>query len=179
MSRIGKKTIQTPPGVSVSFENGTVTVSGPKGRLARPVHPAVTILIQGTEVTVDVVNKEEKSERALWGTFGAHVTNMVEGVTNGFKKQLEINGVGYRVAMQGKDLKLDVGFSHPVIFAIPEGITASVEKNVITIVGIDKDQVGQTSAQIRAVKKPEPYKGKGIKYTDEVIRRKAGKASKS
>ena len=123
--------------------------------------------------------KDEKKERSLWGTYGAHVKNMIIGVTQGFQKQLEINGVGYRVAMQGKDLKLEVGFSHPVIFPMPAGITAKVEKNIITIEGADKELVGKTTAEIREIKKPEPYKGKGIKYVEEIIRRKAGKTAAS
>lgn len=179
MSRIGKKTIQIPQGVTVSAENGVVLVTGSKGKLERPLHSAVSVLIQDGVVTVDVKNKEEKSERALWGTFASHIMNMIEGVTKGFEKKLEINGVGYRVAAQGKDLKLDLGFSHPVIFPIPEGLTAGVEKNVITISGIDKELLGQVCAEIRSLRKPEPYKGKGIKYLDETIRRKAGKAGKA
>lgn len=179
MSRIGKKTIQIPQGVTVGVDNGTILVQGPKGKLERPLHRAVSVLIENGIVSVDVKNKEEKSERALWGAFAAHIINMVEGVTKGFEKKLEINGVGYRVAMQGKDLKLDLGFSHPVIFPIPEGLAAAAEKNVITITGVDKELLGQTCAEIRSLRKPEPYKGKGIKYLDETIRRKAGKAGKA
>jgi len=139
----------------------------------------VKVNITENEVTVKVDNENDKKERSLWGTFASHIKNMVVGVTEGYKKQLEINGVGYRVAMQGKDLKMEVGFSHSVIFDVPEGIILTVEKNLITVEGIDKELVGQIASEIRAIKKPEPYKGKGIKYIDEVIRRKAGKAAKS
>jgi len=179
MSRVGKKTIEIPQGVTVSLDGSTVVVKGPKGELRREVHPRVTIQIAGNAATVDVQNKEDKQERSLWGTFASHLQNMVIGVTKGFQKQLEINGVGYRVAMQGKDLKLEVGFSHPVVFAIPEGVAASVEKNVMTLNSADKELLGRTAAEVRAVRKPEPYKGKGIKYADEQIRRKAGKAAKA
>jgi large subunit ribosomal protein L6 len=179
MSRIGKKITLIPNGVTVSVADGVLTVQGPKGTLTRIIHPSVTITVAQDSVTVSVQKETVKFERSLWGTFSAHVANMVKGVTVGYKKQLEINGVGYRVAMQGTDLKIDVGFSHPVIYKIPTQITASVEKNVITLEGIDKDVVGQVAAEIRAIRKPEPYKGKGIKYMDEQIRRKAGKTAKA
>lgn len=178
MSRIGKKTIQIPSGVTVSQEGNVLTVKGPKGTLTRIVNPAVTVNISANEITVDVQNKEEKKERSLWGTFSAHIQNMVQGVTQGFKRQLEVNGVGYRVATQGKDLKLELGFSHSVVFPIPAGITASVEKNVITLDGSDVELLGQTAAELRSLRKPEPYKGKGVKYMEETIRRKAGKTAK-
>lgn len=178
MSRIGKKTIQIPSGVTISQTENILTVKGPKGTLTRVVNPAVTVNISEKEVTVDVVNKEDKKERSLWGTFSAHVQNMVQGVTQGFKRQLEVNGVGYRVAMQGKDLKLELGYSHSVVFQIPVGLTASVEKNVITLEGSDIELLGQTAAEIRSLRKPEPYKGKGVKYMEETLRRKAGKTAK-
>lgn len=178
MSRIGKKTIQIPSGVTATFSNDVLTITGPKGTLKRVVNKAVSLDLSGNEIKVDVVNKEDKKERSLWGTFSAHAQNMVEGVTKGFKKQLEVNGVGYRVAMQGKDLKLDLGMSHTNIFAIPAGLTASVEKNMITLEGSDIELLGQTAAEIRSLRKPEPYKGKGIKYATETIRRKAGKTAK-
>lgn len=179
MSRIGKNTTQIPEGVTVSVQDGVLSVQGPKGTLTRRIHPLVTIEVKDNEASAQVKNENNKQERALWGTFSSHLTNMVLGVTEGYKKTLEINGVGYRVALQGTDLKLDVGYSHPVVYNIPQGIIASVEKNLITIEGIDKEKVGQVSAEIRKVRKPEPYKGKGIKYSDEVIRRKAGKAAKA
>jgi len=177
MSRIGKQQIEIPSGVTITADSGVIVVSGPKGKLERIIHPAVTVSIADSLVSVNVVNTEDKKERSLWGTFAAHVKNMITGVSQGFEKKLEINGVGYRVAMQGKDLKLEVGFSHPVIYKIPESVTASVEKNVITLVSHDVEALGQTASEIRAIKKPEPYKGKGIKYMDEVIRRKAGKTA--
>lgn len=178
MSRIGKKTIKIPSGVTVTQQGTVLTVKGPKGTLTRVVHPAVTINLTAEEVSVDVVNKEEKKERSLWGTFSAHIQNMVDGVTTGFKRQLEVNGVGYRVAMQGRDLKLELGFSHSVVFKIPETVTATVEKNVITLESSNIEQLGQIASEIRSLRKPEPYKGKGVKYMEEVIRRKAGKTAK-
>ncbi len=178
MSRIGKQKIELPAGVTVDLkENNTVVVKGPKGQNERVFDTRITLVKEDNTVGVDVQNKEEKTERSLWGTYSSHLKNMILGVSQGFKKQLEINGVGYKVAMQGKDLKLEVGFSHPVIFLIPEGVQASVEKNLITLEGINKELVGQTASELRAIKKPEPYKGKGIKYVEEVIRRKAGKTA--
>ncbi|PIR75877.1 MAG: 50S ribosomal protein L6 [Candidatus Magasanikbacteria bacterium CG_4_9_14_0_2_um_filter_42_11] len=179
MSRIGKKTIEVPQGVTVTILDGVAKVQGPKGMLERAINPLVTISLVDNIVTVDVAQKEDKKERSLWGTFGAHINNMIEGVTNGFKKQLEVNGVGYKVAMQGSNIKLDVGYSHPVIYKMPPVVEASVEKNVITLVSADKEMLGATAAEIRAIRKPEPYKGKGIKYMEEQIRRKAGKAAKA
>lgn len=179
MSRIGKKPIALPGGVSVEMSGRALTVKGPKGTLTRELPSVIAVAVNGSEVSVSVPNPDDRKERALWGTWGSHILNMVDGVVKGFTKQLEINGVGYRVAMQGKDLKLEVGFSHPVVFQIPAGVTATVEKNVITLQSIDKELLGHTAAALRNVKKPEPYKGKGIKYMDETIRRKAGKAAKS
>lgn len=179
MSRIGKQLIKIPSGVDVAVKDNVVTVKGPKGELKRVVSKLVTLNVQDNTVTVDVQNKEDKKERSLWGTFAAHVKNMIKGVTVGFKKQLEINGVGYRVALQGADLKLEVGFSNPVIFKMPKEVKATVEKNLITLESIDKEMLGRVAAEVRNVRKPEPYKGKGIKYVEETIRRKAGKAAKA
>ncbi len=179
MSRIGKQIIKIPNGVEVSVKEGKIFVRGPKGQLERDLHKLVTINVADGQATVDVVNKENKFERSLWGTFASHLKNMIEGVSNGFKRQLEINGVGYKVAMQGKDLKIDVGYSNPVIYKIPEGVTASVEKNLITLEGVSNELLGRVASEIRAIRKPEPYKGKGIKYVEETIRRKAGKAAKT
>src|SRR3989338_883975 len=179
MSRIGKKPIDIPEGVAVEVKDGVVRVRGPKGELVRVLHPLVAVTLSEGKAAVDVARKEVKKERALWGTFAAHIRNMILGVTKGFKKQMEVNGVGYRVAMQGKDVRLDVGYSHPVIYRMPEGVAASVEKNIITIESADKELVGRVAAEIRAIRKPEPYKGKGIKYIEEVIKRKAGKAAKA
>ena len=178
MSRVGKQQLQIPAGVTVELQAGLAKVKGPKGELQRIIDPRVKLNLENNILTCNVENPENKTERALWGTYAAHLKNMIVGVTQGFKKQLEINGVGYKVAMQGADLKLEVGFSHSVIFKIPAGLKAAVEKNQITIEGIDKELLGKTAAELRAVKKPEPYKGKGIKYSDEIIRRKAGKAVK-
>jgi len=179
MSRIGKQIIEIPGGVTITQKDGELVVTGPKGELKRALNSIVTLNIADGKVTVDVENKEDKRERSLWGTFASHIKNMIEGVTQGFKKQLEINGVGYRVSMQGNDLKLEVGYSNPVIYKVAEGVKASVEKNVITLESIDKEMVGRVAAEVRDVRKPEPYKGKGIKYMDETIRRKAGKTAKS
>jgi len=178
MSRIGKQKIELPSGVTVEVkENNTIVVKGPKGQSERVFDSRVTLVKEDNVVGVDVKNKEQKTERSLWGTYSSHLKNMILGVSEGFRRQLEINGVGYKVAMQGKDLKLEVGFSHSVVFNVPEGIEASVEKNVITLVGINKELIGQTASELRAIRKPEPYKGKGIKYMEEVIRRKAGKTA--
>jgi len=178
MSRIGKQEIEIPQGVTITIKDGKVEVKGPKGQLTRVLEPRIKVNQADNIVTVDVEKKEDKEERSLWGTYASHIKNMVEGVSEGFKKQLEINGVGYKVAMQGKDLKLEVGYSHPVVYNVPEGIQASTEKNLITIEGADKELVGRVASEIRSIRKPEPYKGKGIKYVDEIIRRKAGKAAK-
>jgi large subunit ribosomal protein L6 len=177
MSRIGKRLITIPAGVQVTATDGMVSVQGPKGTLTRVLPRAVSVSVEGSDVSVAVLHPDNKKERSLWGTFGAHIKNMITGVSKGFERKLEINGVGYRVALQGKEVKFEIGYSHPVLFALPVGITASVEKNLITLSSIDKELVGQTAAEIRALRKPEPYKGKGIKYVEETIRRKAGKTA--
>jgi large subunit ribosomal protein L6 len=179
MSRIGKKPVLIPSGVEVKIEDSKVSVKGPKGNLELAIHPHVTVTQEDNQINVKVSNEENVKDRALWGLFVRLISNMVTGVSEGFEKKLEVNGVGYKVNVQGRTLKLDVGFSHEVDFPIPEGIEMSVEKNVITVSGIDKQAVGEVAARIRRVRKPEPYKGKGIKYSDEVIQRKAGKASKA
>ena len=183
MSRIGKQPVVLPAGVEASVEGSAVTVKGPKGQLSTDVHENAKVSVvdgeNGKQVVVEMENLDTKLNRSLWGTTRTNINNMVVGVTEGFKKQLEVNGVGYKVALQGKGLKLEVGFSHPVEYAMPEGVTAEVDKNIITVSGIDKQLVGHVAAEIRKIKKPEPYKGKGIKYIDEVIRRKAGKAAKT
>jgi large subunit ribosomal protein L6 len=177
MSRIGKQPIKIPAGVTVAFNDTEVTVKGPKGELKQSLHPAVKLSQEDDILTVNVNDPEEKSQRSLWGLFERLITNMVTGVSEGFSKKLEINGVGYKAILNGKVLNLSLGYSHPIDFQIPEGITIEVDKNVVTITGIDKQVVGQTAANIRELRKPEPYKGKGIKYSDEVIRRKAGKTA--
>ncbi len=177
MSRIGKQKISLPNGVTAGIEKNQIFVKGPKGELRQAVHPRVIVAVDGNEVSVSVVDENNKQDRSLWGTFSSLVQNLVEGVPSGFKKQLEINGVGYKVAMKGANLALEVGFSHPVEIKPLPGLKFSVEKNMITIEGSDKQMVGEMSAQIRKIKKPEPYKGKGLRYHDEVIRRKQGKKS--
>lgn len=179
MSRVGKLPIPLPAGVTVTSAEGQVTVKGAKGTLSMPVHRRVKVTVGDSVVTISVAAPDEQTDRALWGLTRALVANMVRGVTEGFAKRLEINGVGYRAVASGKNLQLFLGFSHAIDFPIPEGITATVEKNVVTIAGIDKQLVGETAAKIRSLKKPEPYKGKGIKYETEVIRRKAGKVVKA
>ena len=177
MSRIGKLPISIPSGVTITVDPDFVTVAGSKGTLKQFTMPGVTVAVDGDTATVTREN-DEAVNRAKHGLMHTLVANMVTGVSKGFTKQLEINGVGYRVAMQGTDLKFNLGFSHDVIYKLPQGITATIEQNKITISGIDKQQVGQVAAEIRALKKPEPYKGKGIKYSDERILRKSGKSGK-
>ncbi|HYH74538.1 MAG TPA: 50S ribosomal protein L6 [Candidatus Saccharimonadales bacterium] len=177
MSRIGKLPINIPSGVTITVDDDFVTVAGSKGTLKQFTMPGVTVAVQDNQALVTRVN-DEAENRAKHGLMRSLVNNMVVGVSQGFTKQLEINGVGYRVAAQGTDLKFNLGFSHDVIFKLPQGITATIEQNRVTIVGIDKQAVGQIAAEIRALKKPEPYKGKGIKYADERIIRKSGKSGK-
>lgn len=178
MSRIGKKTIIIPEKVEVKLEHGLVVVKGPKGELKQKIHPLVHVEVKDKEINVKIKNDKDKLQKSLWGTTRQLVSNMILGVTQGFQKQLEINGIGYRAEIKANELILNIGYSHSVNFKIPENIEIKVEKNLITVSGIDKQLVGETAAQIRKVRKPEPYKGKGIKYVDEVIRRKAGKQAK-
>lgn len=178
MSRIGKKPITIPAGVDVKINGSEVTVKGPKGELKNTFNPDIKIEIEGTEIIVSRPT-DEKEHRALHGLTRTLVANMVEGVTNGYKKELEVNGVGYRVQKQGKDLVMNLGYSHQVIMPEIAGITIEVPApNKIIVSGADKQQVGQFAAEIREKRPPEPYKGKGIKYVDEYIRRKEGKAAK-
>lgn len=177
MSRLGKLPIKVPADVQVKIEGDLVTVKGPKGELKRNIIPKIAVKLENSEVTVSIINPKNKRENALWGLYWNLVRNMIIGVKDGFEKKLEINGVGYKVAGGGKKLTFQVGFSHPVEFVLPEGIDSKVEGNVITVNGADKELLGEIASQIRGIKKPEPYKGKGIKYVDEVIRRKEGKAA--
>lgn len=183
MSRVGKKPIVIPKGVDVTVNGQIVKVKGPKGELMEELNAAVKVtLAQGEDgqiIKFDVGQENEKFERAQWGTARALVSNMVEGVTEGYIKKLEINGVGYRVNIQGRTLVLNVGFSHDVRVELPAGITADIDANLITISGANKHMVGSFADSLRKVRKPEPYKGKGIKYAQETIRRKAGKAQKA
>lgn len=174
MSRIGKKIILIPEGVEVKIEGQKVTVKGPKGELSREFRPELGIEAKDNQIKVSSV-KEGKKTRALWGLTRQLLANMVQGVTKGYEKKLEIEGVGYKAALDGNDLVLQVGFTHPVRIKATEGIKILVEKNVISVSGIDKEVVGQVAANIRKVKPPEPYKGKGIRYAGEHVRRKIGK----
>lgn len=177
MSRVGKQIVEIPQGVEVTLSGKTLNVKGPKGTLTRDFKTnLVSIEIKDKEITF-VPKNEEIATRALWGTYASHVKNMLEGVTKGYEKKLEIEGVGYRAEITGKDIKMLLGFSHPVMITIPENVSVVVEKNIITVSGIDKEAVGEFAANIRAKKKPEPYKGKGIHYVGEYIRRKQGKKS--
>lgn len=177
MSRIGKLPIELIEGAQAKIEDGFIVVKGPKGELKQKINSLVNVKIDNNQIIISVDNIKDKNKKALWGLFRSLINNMVIGVTQGFEKKLEINGVGYKASASGSVLTLNVGFSHPVEYNLLDGISASVEKNIITINGIDKQLVGETAAQIRKVRKPEPYKGKGIKYVDEVIRRKAGKTA--
>lgn len=178
MSRIGRKPINIPAGVDVKFENGVITVKGTKGTLTQKIHPNMTVIIEDNTITVTRPD-DEKENRALHGLTRSLIANMIEGVTNGFKKELEVNGVGYRVQKQGKNLVMNLGYSHQVTMSETEDIKIEVPApNKIIILGADKQKVGQFAAQVREKRPPEPYKGKGIKYADEHIRRKEGKAGK-
>lgn len=177
MSRIGKLPITIPSGVTITVDSEAVTVNGSKGSLSQALLPGITVTVKDNEVVVTRANDDPKN-RSKHGLMRTLINNMVVGVSNGFSKQLEINGVGYRVAQAGTNLKLNLGFSHDIMFAIPAGIQAAIDQNVITISGIDKQQVGQVAADIRKLKKPEPYKGKGVKYVGERIIRKSGKSGK-
>ena len=175
MSRVGKLPITIPSGVTITVDSDAIRVSGAKGNLETPQLEGVTVKVEDGVLTVTRANDEPKI-RAKHGLLRALINNMVVGVSQGFSKQLELNGVGFRVALAGTDLKFNIGFSHEVVYKLPAGVQATVEQNKITVSGIDKQQVGQVAAEIRALKKPEPYKGKGIKYIDERILRKSGKS---
>jgi large subunit ribosomal protein L6 len=178
MSRIGKLPVAIPAGVKVSLEGNTMTVVGPKGTLTQQLHDRMTIAVETDQINVTRPS-ESKQDGALHGLTRALINNMVVGVTTGFQKDLEINGVGYRAEISGNKLTLSLGYSHPVVYTLPEGITVEVEKQTkLSVKGIDKQLVGSAAAKIRSFRKPEPYKGKGIKYVDEHIVRKAGKAGK-
>jgi large subunit ribosomal protein L6 len=177
MSRVGKLPIAVPSGVTITVDDDFVTVTGPKGTLQQFTVPGVKFALEDGQFTVSR-ESDIALHRANHGLMRALVNNMVVGVTKGFEKKLEINGVGYRANMEGKNIKLSLGYSHDITFEIPEGVQAKVEGNVITVSGISKQQVGQVAAEIRKLRKPEPYKGKGIKYEDERIIRKSGKSGK-
>lgn len=177
MSRIGKLPIDIPSGVAITVDPDWITVAGGKGTLKQFTMPGVTVTKEENQIIVTRVN-DDPENRSKHGLMRTLIANMVDGVSKGFEKKLELTGVGFRVALAGTGLKLNVGFSHEVNYALPQGITAKVEGMIITVSGIDKQQVGQVAAEIRALKKPEPYKGKGIKYVGERIIRKSGKSGK-
>jgi len=175
MSRVGKKIINLPGKTKIDYKGRELTVKGEKGTLTRTLHPSVDLAI--TESTISVtIDQEDRKTRSLQGLTRSLVANMVDGVSKGFERTLEINGIGYRAEMKGNSIVLNLGYSHPIDFPLPEGVDATVDKNnVIKLTGIDKEKVGQTAASIRKLRKPEPYKGKGVKYAEEYIHRKAGK----
>jgi len=175
MSRVGKKIIPIPEKTSVDYKDRVIVVKGERGSLTRTLHPAVDLEIKDDTISV-TIEQEDRKNRALQGLTRSLVANMVDGVSKGFERVLEIHGIGYRAEMKGKSIVLNLGYSHPIDFPLPEGIDATVDKNnVIRLTGIDKERVGQTAASIRKLRKPEPYKGKGVKYAEEYIQRKAGK----
>ena len=175
MSRIGNRKLVVPEGVEITVEDNQVTVKGPKGELSLEIKENITVQVENNTVVVTRAN-DEKTTRAMHGTTNANIHNMIEGVTNGFKKVLEIIGVGYRFAMKGNQLVINAGYSHPVELEIPTGLSVDVTSNTeITVKGISKEKVGEFAANIRKIRKPEPYKGKGIRYKDEHIQRKEGK----
>lgn len=181
MSRIGKKPILLPSGIDATVEAGKVIVKGPKGSLTVMLPPHATVALQAEPkaALVSVEDENNVSQRAIWGLTRQLIQNAVDGLQKPFEKSLEFVGVGYRVNLQGRKLVMEVGFSHDVEFELPEGIEAKVDKQVVTLSSADKYLLGETAAQIRKIRPPEPYKGKGIKYVDEVIRRKAGKTAKA
>lgn len=176
MSRVGKKLITIESGVTATLVGNSITIKGPKGELTRTIDPRLSVKIEGETIQVEV-KKTRDNLSALWGTYASHIGNMIEGVTKGFSKKLQIEGIGYKAELKGTEIVFGLGFSHPVIVKVPTGITALVEKNIITISGIDKEAVGAFAAGIRDLKKPEPYKGKGIRYEGEYVPMKQGKKS--
>ncbi len=177
MSRIGKLPISIPEGIDVKIDGDVITFS--KGKLTQVLDTKGNVNFDFSDNTLTFKTKgDDRESRAFWGTYRALANNIVIGLTKGFSKSLEINGVGYRASVKGKVLELQLGFSHPINYDIPDGVTISVEKNIITIKGVNKQQIGQIASEIRAFRPPEPYKGKGVKYTDETIVRKAGKTGK-
>lgn len=174
MSRIGKQNISIPDGIKVSQAAGVFTVAGPKGTLSKIFRDDIAITITDAAVNLNV-KRNDKFSKALWGTYASHIKNMIQGVTAPYEKKLILEGVGFKSEVKGTELHLALGFSHPVVVPIPEGIAMKAEKNVMTFTGIDKELVGSFAAAVRALKKPEPYKGKGMRYEGEVIRRKQGK----
>ena len=175
MSRIGRKVIPVPKGVTLAQKDGSVSVKGPKGELTKAVPTGVSIKAEADKITVLRVD-DERQNRSRHGLMRAHLANMVKGVTEGWTRELEINGVGYRAEVAGDTINMALGYSHPVVFKLPKGVTAKVEKNKVTLASADRDLVGQIAAKLRELRPPEPYKGKGVKYAEEVIKKKVGKA---
>lgn len=174
MSRIGKQEILIPDGVKITQSGSTFTVTGPKGSISKIFRDDITIAVTDKAINLNI-KRNDKFSQSLWGTYASHIKNMIAGVQTPYQKKLILEGVGYKSEVKGKEFHFALGFSHPVVVPIPEGITATADKNNITITGIDKELVGSFTAAIRALKKPEPYKGKGMRYEGEVIRRKQGK----
>lgn len=177
MSRVGKKPIQIPEKTKITYDNRVLSVQGEKGTLSMTVHPDADLDVSDAELSVRVRRNDQKA-KAVWGMTRALIANMVHGVNQGFERVLEINGVGYRAELQDQGLDFHLGYSHPIHFPLPEGVSAKVEKNVIRLSGIDKELLGYTASSIRQLRPPEPYKGKGVKYAEEIIQRKAGKTAK-
>src|ERR1700690_2341113 len=175
MSRIGRKPLVLPKGVTLSQKPGSVGLKGPKGELSRAMPGGVSLKIEGTKVVVERAD-DSRENRSKHGLIRAHLANMLKGVTDGWTRELEINGVGYRAEVTGDALTMALGYSHPIVFKLPKGVSAKVEKNRIMLSSADRDLVGQTAAKVRELRPPEPYKGKGVKYMEEVIKRKVGKA---
>ena len=178
MSRIGRKPLPLPKGVTVSASAGKMAVKGPKGELSRAMPSGVSLKVDPSKVVVERAD-DSRENRAKHGLVRAHLANMVKGVTDGWTRELEINGVGYRAEVAGDVVNMALGYSHPIVFKLPKGITAKVDKNRLTLSGSDRDVLGQTAAKVRELRPPEPYKGKGVKYVEEVIARKVGKAGAS
>jgi large subunit ribosomal protein L6 len=174
MSRIGKRAIEIPAKTEVTVAGSTLTVTGPKATLTKEIHPSIAMVVDGSSVTVSPKN-DTRLAKALWGTYASHLRNMLQGATEPYTKKLILDGIGYRMAVAGNELTLSVGYSHQVKMPLPNGVSAIVEKNELTMTCSDKEVLGQFAANVRAVKKPEPYKGKGFHYSDEVILRKQGK----
>jgi large subunit ribosomal protein L6 len=175
MSRIGRKILPLPKGVSLAQKQGSVSVKGPKGELSKLVPVGITVKAEGDKVTV-LRADDSRENRAKHGLVRAHLANMVKGVTDGWTRELEINGVGYRAEVAGDTLTMALGYSHPVVFKLPKGVSAKVDKNRVALSSADRDLLGQTAAKVRELRPPEPYKGKGVKYVEEIIKRKVGKA---
>jgi len=177
MSRVGKKPIPVPDKAKITYKDRVLIVKGDKGSLTREIHPAVDLEIADNIINV-LLLKDDRESRALQGLTRSLVANMVTGVSTGFERVLEINGIGYRAELKGKNIEFNLGYSHPIDFPLPEGISANIDKNIIKLSGIDKDLLGYTASNIRSLRPPEPYKGKGVKYAGEYIQRKAGKTAK-